>query len=66
MDRERTLSASHALTRAITIIADKHNRPIQAIEFEDGSGWRFNVRFAGDNLYTFINLKNKKYEVSSN
>jgi hypothetical protein len=34
-----------------------HQLPIQMIEFEDGSGCKFNYRLVGETKNRFINLK---------
>ena len=45
------------LTQAIQKIETKYQRRVMMIEFEDGSGFKFNVRFYGDKNITFVNLE---------
>jgi len=48
------------LQEAISEIEKKHfsfQLPIQMIEFEDGSGFKFNYRLKGETKNRFINLK---------
>jgi hypothetical protein len=49
------------LQQAITEIEKRHfayQLPLQMIEFEDGSGYKFNYRLKGENNNRFIDLKN--------
>jgi hypothetical protein len=49
------------LQEAIKEIEKQHfafQLPIQMIEFEDGSGFKFNYRLKGENKNRFIDLKN--------
>lgn len=48
------------LQQAITEIEKIHQSKIQMIEFEDGSGYKFNYRLFGDTKNKFINLKINK------
>ena len=47
------------LTDAITMIQSLHLDKIVMIEFEDGSGYKFNYRLSGEDKNRFINLKEK-------
>jgi hypothetical protein len=45
------------LAQAIRVIESRTNREICAIQYEDGSRFRFNVAFVGDTKMYFFNLK---------
>lgn len=40
--------------------------PIQMIEYEDGSGFKFNYRLKNDKNIRFINLNYAKYQEKNN
>ena len=44
------------LIKAALTISTVYNREIVSIQFEDGSGYKFNVIFAGDSKSTFIKI----------
>jgi hypothetical protein len=44
------------LSDAILYIEIKTFRKVQAIQFEDGSGRKFNVQFFGSNKWEFVQL----------
>ena len=48
---------SYNLSQAILMIEKQWNRTIAMIEYEDGSGRSFNVRFMGDKKSTYLRLK---------
>lgn len=48
---------SYNLTQAIQMIERQYGRTVEMIEYEDGSGRSFNVRFMGDNKITYLRLK---------
>lgn len=52
---------THRLWQAAQIIEAMHKKPLEMIEFEDGSGQKFNYRLSGETEKRFINLKNVKY-----
>lgn len=52
---------THRLWQAAQIIEAMHKKPLEMIEFEDGSGQKFNYRLSGETDKRFINLKNVKY-----
>jgi len=45
------------LAQAIRLIESRTNREICAIQYEDGSRFKFNVSFSGDTTMYFFNLK---------
>lgn len=45
------------LSQAIRVIESRTNREICAIQYEDGSKFRFNVAFTGDTKKYFFDLK---------
>ena len=51
----------HKLWQAAHIIEEMYKKAVTMIEFEDGSGHRFNFKIQGENKTLFINLKNIKY-----
>ena len=44
------------LIKGAIVISAMYNREIASIQFEDGSGYNFNVIFAGDSEPTFVNI----------
>ena len=48
---------SYNLAQAILMIERQYNRTIAMIEYEDGSGRSFNVRFMGDKKPYCLRLK---------
>ncbi len=46
----------YTLSQSIQTIQNKYGRTIVMIEFEDGTGKSFNVRFSGDKHKTYIRL----------
>ena len=49
------------LYQAAHIIENIFKKELEYIEFEDGSGVKFNYRLKGQSKKTFINLKNFHY-----
>lgn len=47
--------------QAARIIEAMYKKDVIFIEFEDGSGFKFNFRLLGEREKKFINLKNIKY-----
>ena len=50
------------LAQALDKIEKKHLLPVQMIEFEDGSGMKFNYRLSGENKNRFISFQPKVNE----
>ena len=50
------MTPKFTLSEAIAYIEFQYGRKILSIEYEDGSGRRFNVRFFGSNKATFVAL----------
>ena len=46
----------HTLQEAMVLIEVKKGRKILGIEYEDGSGLNYNVRFFGSNKWEFVRL----------
>jgi hypothetical protein len=51
----------HKLWQAAQIIEAMYKKAVTMIEFEDGSGHKFNFKIQGEDKKQFINLKNIKY-----
>jgi len=51
----------HKIWQAAQIIEAMYKKAVTMIEFEDGSGHKFNFRLESENQMRFINLKNVKY-----
>jgi hypothetical protein len=47
------------LLKAVEVIQKKFNKKLSMIEFEDGSGYKFNYQFFGERDKKFIDLKSK-------
>ena len=52
---------THKLWQAAQIIEAMYGKTVTMIEFEDGSGHKFNFKIQGEDKKQFINLKNVKY-----
>lgn len=52
------------LQDAINLIEIKHFEKVVKIEFEDGSGHKFNYRLKGESKDRFINIKEKFADVN--
>jgi len=52
---------THKLWQAAQIIEAMYKKTVTMIEFEDGSGHKFNFKIQGVDKKQFINLKNVKY-----
>lgn len=52
---------THKLWQAAQIIEAMYKKAVTMIEFEDGSGQKFNFKIQGEDKKQFINLKNVKY-----
>jgi hypothetical protein len=50
------MKPAFTLSDAINYIEIKKGRKIMAIEYEDGSGRCFNVRFFGSNKWEFVKI----------
>jgi len=50
------------LAQALDKIEKKHLLPVQMIEFEDGSGYKFNYRLTGEQNNRFISFQPKVNE----
>jgi hypothetical protein len=48
---------SYTLTQAIKMIEKQYGMVVSMIEYEDGSGRSFNVRFMGENKTYYLRLK---------
>ena len=48
---------TQTLVTAAIIIAQMAKKPVTAIEFEDGTGTKFNYKISGSNKWSFINLE---------
>jgi hypothetical protein len=44
------------LTQALALLEAKHKAKLSMIEFEDGSGYKFNYRIFGEDKNKFIDL----------
>ena len=44
------------LANAIEVLESKHQKPLAMVEFEDGSGYKFNYRLMGEQKNKFIDL----------
>lgn len=49
------------LAQAVEVLESKHQAKIQMIEFEDGSGYKFNYRLMGEQKNKFIDLWTDDY-----
>lgn len=50
---------TQTLVTAALIIAQMAKKPVVAIEFEDGSGTKFNFKLSGSNKWSFIDLEDQ-------
>ena len=44
------------LAQAIEVLESKHQKQLAMVEFEDGSGYKFNYRISGEQKNRFIDL----------
>jgi hypothetical protein len=51
----------HKLWQAAHIIEEMNSKAVTMIEFEDGSGHRFNFKLEGDNKVRFADIHKIKY-----
>ena len=52
---------TQTLVTAAILIAQMAKKPVTAIEFEDGSGTKFNFKLDGSNKWSFIDLTDELY-----